>query len=77
MSDLPRTASPQAAQFPVSTRRRRFLLGLGAGTAGAAAAAAAPAVGAAVAVATPAAAPATGGYRLTEHISDYYATTRL
>ena len=66
-----------AAQSPVSSpRRRRFLFALGATGAGAAAAAAAPAVGA---VAAPAAeaAPASSGYRLTDHIRDYYDSTRL
>ena len=72
-----REAPLQAAQSPVSSpRRRRFLLALGAGSAGAAAAAAAPVVTAAAAPAAETA-PATGGYRLTEHIRDYYESTRL
>jgi hypothetical protein len=76
MPEFPRDASSQAAQSPVSSRRRRFLFALGAGGAGAAAAAAAPAVGAAVAAA-PAEAAATSGYRLTDHIRDYYDSARL
>ena len=58
-----------------SLRRRRFLFALGATGAGAAATAAAPAV-AAAAPAT-AAAPAGKGYQLTEHVRDYYDSTRL
>ena len=76
MPELVRDGRPQAAQSPVSHRRRRFLTALGLGSAGAAAAAAAPAVGAAVAAAEPAA-TATSGYRVTEHIRDYYKSTRL
>jgi hypothetical protein len=72
-----RDGLPQAEQSPVSSApRRRFLLALGATGAGAAAAAAAPAVGA---VAAPAAeaAPASRGYQVTDHVRDYYDSTRL
>jgi hypothetical protein len=67
-----------SAVTPVSGKRRRFLLALGASGAGAAAAVTAPGVTATV---VPAAAPTAegrpGGYRVTEHVRDYYATTRL
>ncbi|MFO1312099.1 MAG: formate dehydrogenase [Burkholderiales bacterium] len=77
MSD---TRSSNAQQHAASkspsldTRRRRFLFALGAGSAGAAAAAVpmAQAVPAAPTAATP-----TDGYRETDHVRDYYATTRL
>ncbi len=79
------TSSQRPAPASVSThpakstdlKRRRFLLALGAGGAGAAAVAAQPVV---EAVSDPAAAvlPDTGqGYRETQHIRDYYATTRI
>ena len=60
-----------------SAKRRRFLFALGASGAGAAAAVAAPAVTATVAPAAsalPQGRP--GGYRETEHVRDYYDTTR-
>ncbi len=59
-------------------KRRRFLLALGAGGAGAAAAAVASAP-AALATAEKAApvAPDAAGYRETEHVRDYYRTTRI
>ena len=57
--------------------RRRFLFALSAGGAGAAAVAATPALAAAgVAPAAASDAPSSG-YRETDHIRDYYATTRL
>ena len=67
------TSSPATPQIS----RRRFLFALSAGSAGAVAAAASPALAkpAAAAVAAPAA--TTSGYRETEHVRDYYATTRL
>ena len=68
------TSSPSA---PPEVSRRRFLFALSAGSAGAAAAAAAPALaGEAAATAKPSDA-ATSGYRETEHVRDYYASTRL
>ena len=81
MSETPRTrhvptAAPVAA--PSNGKRRRFLFALGASGAGAAAAIAAPAVAATVAPSAAAAAEGRpGGYRVTDHIRDYYATTRL
>ncbi len=56
-------------------KRRRFLLAFGAGTAGAAVAVTQPLT---AGLAEPVAAvDATTGYRDTEHIRDYYATTRI
>jgi hypothetical protein len=57
-------------------KRRRFLLALGAGGAGAAAVAVQPIVNAA---SDPAAAvtDSAQGYRETDHVRDYYATTRI
>jgi len=78
------TSSQREAQAPVpphaaqstDLKRRRFLLALGAGGAGAAAVATQPLV---KAVPDPAAAEADSpkGYRETEHVRDYYATTRI
>ena len=65
------TSSPDANQ-----KRRRFLLALGAGGA-ASAAAATHAIADPVALTPSAATPATQGYRETQHIRDYYASTRL
>jgi hypothetical protein len=67
------TSSPPAAP---EISRRRFLFALSAGGAGAVAAAASPAL-AKPAVAEAAAPAATSGYRETDHVRDYYATTRL
>lgn len=80
-SSLPAASGP-AGDAPASEqpngRRRRFLLALGAGGAGAAAAAVAAAP---AAIATPdkavPAAPDAAGYRETEHVRDYYRTTRI
>jgi hypothetical protein len=67
--------SQSPAVNPTDFKRRRFLLALSAGGAGAAAIAtqslAAPVVPAAAEVDRP------QGYRETEHIRDYYATTRI
>jgi hypothetical protein len=62
-------ASPSA-----NLKRRRFLLALGAGGAGATAATLPIVTG----VADPAAATeSASGYRESEHVRDYYATTRI
>ncbi|MEP7329628.1 MAG: hypothetical protein ABI777_10485 [Betaproteobacteria bacterium] len=68
---------PTHAGTSTDLKRRRFLLALGAGGAGAAAVAtqsfSAPAT-----VEATADAPVEGaGYRETEHVRDYYATTRI
>jgi hypothetical protein len=62
-----------------STSRRKFLLALGAGSAGAAAVVVAvskslPAIQPAP---TAAAEPSGSGYKLTEHVQQYYKTTRI
>jgi hypothetical protein len=57
------------------SRRRRFLFALGVSSAGAAAASAAPAVGATVAPAATEEA-ARSGYRVTDHVRDYYDSAR-
>ena len=58
-------------------KRRRFLLALGAGGAGAAAVATQPLLNAAPNSAAAVATETSQGYRETEHIRDYYATTRI
>ena len=74
MSQSPARNAPGSTQPSTDTKRRRFLLALGAGSAGAAVAA----VPVANAVdANSAAADESKGYRETEHVRDYYATTRL
>lgn len=65
----------QAAAHAPDSKRRRFLLAFGASAAGAASAsalAAAPAV-----VETAEDKPASSGYRETDHVRNYYATTRI
>ena len=72
--------APDAAHPPKATdlKRRRFLLALGAGGAGAAAVATQAALGAPVTpVEVPGEADSGQGYRETEHVRDYYATTRI
>ena len=58
-------------------KRRRFLLALGAGGAGAAAAATQALVAPMADPAAEAVADTASGYRETEHVRDYYATTRI
>lgn len=70
-----RPASSPASSQHADPKRRRFLLALGAGSA-ATAAAAAPAIATPIAGAS-AAASAKPGYRETEHVRTYYASTRL
>lgn len=67
-------AAPLTAAHP-NANRRRFLL-FGAGAAGAAAAAPVLAAPAAVVEAADSK-PGSQGYRETEHVSTYYATTRF
>jgi len=78
MSDASRR-DPSGAQSAVArvpdTNRRRFLM-FGAGAAGAAAAS--PVLAAPAAIVAPVAEqPRAQGYRETEHVRDYYASTRL
>jgi hypothetical protein len=75
--DAPVASVPTQATRSPDFKRRRFLCALGAGSAGAATlatqAVAAPIISKAVAVD----ADVAKGYRETEHIRDYYATTRI
>ena len=64
------------AERPADTKRRRFLMAFGAGAAGAASASALAAAPAAI-VESAEAKPASQGYRETEHVRNYYATTRI
>ena len=66
---------PAVSDRKPDTNRRRFLM-FGAGAAGAAAAAPVLASPAAL-VEAPVAQPASKGYQDTEHVRNYYATTRL
>ena len=73
-------AAPVPARDPLPTdvRRRRFLFTLGAGSAGAAAAVAGTLHGtAAVQLATAQANDADAGYRVTEHVRDYYRSAKI
>ena len=79
------TPSQREASAPVPARatnspdnkRRRFLLALGAGGAGAAAVATQSLARPIVPAVVPADADSAQGYRETDHIRDYYATTRI
>ena len=70
------TSSSVSPAPNANLKRRRFLLALGAGSA-ATAAAATQAIAAPVAQATAPEAGVKQGYRETDHIRDYYASTRL
>jgi len=79
------TSSQRAAPASVPThatnspdfKRRRFLLALGAGGAGAAAAATHSLARPVLPAEAPAEADSAQGYRETDHVRDYYATTRI
>lgn len=68
-------AAPIAARSP-DTKRRRFLMAFGASAAGAASASALAAAPAVV-VESSEAKPGSQGYQETEHVRNYYATTRI
>ena len=78
-------SSQRAAPASVPTRatdspdikRRRFLLALGAGGAGAAAVATSALASPVMPAASPVEAESSQGYRETDHVRDYYATTRI
>lgn len=75
--DVHPPTSPSAVTTPrADLKRRRFLLALGAGSA-ATAAAAAQAVAPAVEAVAPQDVAAKSGYRETDHVRDYYASTRI
>lgn len=81
MSTSPQRTAPASVPTHSSQstdlKRRRFLFTLGAGGASAAAVAAQP-LAAPLRDAAAAAAPeASQGYRETQHVRDYYATTRI
>jgi len=79
MSQLPQRAAPASVPTPAAPsnqKRRRFLLAFGAGGASVATVVAAKPLAATLPQAAPV--PATGqGYQETEHVRDYYATTRI
>ncbi len=70
------SASTSSASADTNLKRRRFLFAIGAGGAGAAAVVAQP-LAAQVTEQAGVAADAAKGYRETEHVRDYYATTRI
>jgi hypothetical protein len=77
-AQLPSAAASVDPTPHANLKRRRFLLALGAGSAaGAAAATQALATPVAPTAAADAAATAKQGYRETQHVRDYYASTRL
>ena len=69
-SEAPRAGAPDA-------KRRRFLLAFGASAAGAASASALAAAPTAATHVPTEGEPASSGYRETDHVRSYYATTRL
>jgi len=71
--------SPGSAQVPAPTnsQRRRFLFALGAGGAGAAAVVTHSLTAPIAQVTAPEPAAESSGYRETQHVRDYYQTTRL
>jgi hypothetical protein len=81
MSDGSHRDQPKALAFaPASSTdrtRRRFLMAFGAGAAGAASAKALAAAPAAVTAPAAETKPGSQGYRETEHVRTYYATTRI
>ena len=72
----PARIAPSSSRSP-EISRRRFLFALSASGAGAAAAAATPALAAAVPAPAAPSDATSSGYRETDHVRDYYATTRL
>ena len=70
-------SAPTRATGAPDIKRRRFLLALGAGGAGAAAVATNAIARTVPPVASPDAEESSQGYRETDHVRDYYATTRI
>ena len=81
MGNSSQRAAPASAPTPATDspdiKRRRFLLALGAGGAGAAAAATNAIARAVPPAASPDQAESSPGYRETDHVRAYYATTRI
>ena len=78
MSDRSHCDTSKAPSAPsTSLNRRRFLMAFGAGAAGAASAKALAAAPAAVAAPAADTNATSQGYRETEHVRTYYATTRI
>jgi len=73
---LPTTVASVESVPNANLKRRRFLLALGAGSAAGAAAATQAIVTPVAASAATEATTATQGYRETQHVRDYYASTR-
>jgi hypothetical protein len=74
---LPASPAPTHAPESADLKRRRFLLALGAGSAGAVAVTAGALPAMATARAEAAATDQDSAYRVTEHVRDYYRTTRI
>jgi hypothetical protein len=72
----PASAPTRATDSP-DIKRRRFLLALGAGGAGAATAATSALARPVVPTGSPDETESSQGYRETDHVRDYYATTRI
>ena len=72
----PASAPTRATDSP-DIKSRRFLLALGAGSAGAAAVATNALASPVLPASSPVEAESSQGYRETDHVRDYYATTRI
>jgi hypothetical protein len=71
------STSPSVVVAPrPNARRRRFLFVIGAGVTGAATAGTIPAVTAIAPLAAPEGARRSSGYRVSEHVRDYYQSAR-
>ena len=70
-------SEPTRATLSPDFKRRRFLLALGAGGAGAAAVATQSVARPLAPTTAPDEADSSRGYRETDHVRDYYATTRI
>ena len=70
-------SAPTRATGSPDIKRRRFLLALGAGGAGAAAVATSTLARPVMPAASPDDTESSQGYRETDHVRDYYATTRI
>jgi len=75
--DRKQQSSEAQVPAPTNSQRRRFLFALGAGGAGAAAVVTQSLVAPIAQVTAPEPAAGSSGYRETQHVRDYYQTTRL